>query len=174
MAESNPHIERSGRKLVFASGEPLFNSVGSLILVVVSAIFVIAIYVLAPGGAVTPSPSENGGIFIVLLFFSGIAFHLATRQWIAEIDLTARWIRITRRSFGRWTKAVVDCPLNECTAFGTIEYNTDGHITYGTYVEMKNGRRHAIPLTGSSFAEAAKVASKLSAATGIPRLDTIF
>jgi hypothetical protein len=174
MAESNPHIERSGRKFVFASGEPLFNSVGSLILVVVSAIFVIAIYVLAQGGAVTPSASENGGIFIFLLFFAGIAFHLATRQWIAEIDLTARWIKITRRSFGRWTKAVVDCPLDECTAFGTIEYNTDGHISYGAYVQLSNGRQHAIPLTNSTFAEAARVASQLSAATGIPRLDTKF
>ena len=176
MAESYLHIERPGQKLVFASREPMFNSVGSLGLLICCAILVVGIhiYALAAGSTTTPSLPENAGIFIALLFFACIFFHVVTRQWIAEIELIARRLKISRRSFGRWTKAIVDCSLDECIAFGTIEYNTDGHITYGVYVQLTNGKRHAIPLTNSGFAEAARVASQLSAATGIQRVDTKF
>jgi hypothetical protein len=27
--------------------------------------------------------------------------------------------------------------LDECVALGTVEYNTDGHISYGTYFKLK-------------------------------------
>jgi hypothetical protein len=47
MAEDSPHIERSPDKLVFASGEPIFNSMGSFWLLALAAILVIAIYASA-------------------------------------------------------------------------------------------------------------------------------
>jgi len=176
MAESYPHIEQPAQKLIFASREPMFNSVGSLGLLICCAILVVGIhvYALAARSTTTFSLPENAGIFIALLFFACIFFHVVTRQWIAEIELIARRLKISRRSFGRWTKAIVDCSLDECAAFGTIEYNTDGHIAYGVYVQLTNGRRHAIQLTNSHFVEAARVASRLSEAAGIPRLDTKY
>ena len=81
MAESYPHIERPGQKLVFASREPVFNSVGSLGLLICCAILVVGIYIyaLAAGSTTTPSLPENAGIFIALLFFACILFHVVTR-----------------------------------------------------------------------------------------------
>jgi hypothetical protein len=174
MAESNAGTGRSCKKLIFASGNPMFNSVGSLGLLVGSAILVVAIYGLAAASSTTSLLPENAGTFVAFLFFACIVYQLVTRQWIAEIDLTTRRLKIFRRSFGRWTKVIADCSLDECIAFGTIEYETDGHISYGAYVQLTHGRRHAIPLTNSGFDEAARVASQLSAATGIQRLDTRF
>jgi len=172
MAEGNAHIGRPQQKFIFASGEPIFNSIGSFWLLAVSAILVIAIYALAASSSNASPLPAHAGTFVVFLFFGYILFHLATRQWIAEVDLVTRRLRISRRSFGRWTKAIVDCPFEECSKLGTIEYNTDGHVSYGVYVELKRGTRHAIPLQTSKFNEATKVASELTAATGIPRLDT--
>jgi hypothetical protein len=114
----------------------------------------------------------------MFIVYASILLLTITRQWTAEIDLDTRRLRIFRRSFGRWRQNIVDCSLDECTALGTIVYGNDGHFSYGVYVRLKSGARHAIPLgnpifTGSStFSEAANVASQLSAATGIPRLDT--
>jgi hypothetical protein len=62
--------------------------------------------------------------------------------------------------------------LDRCRQLGRIEYETDG--SYGVYVELSDGTRHAIPLKDSSFEEAGRVASQLSDATGITRLDTKF
>ena len=172
MAEDNPHIERSPHKLVFASGEPLFNSMGTFWLLALGAILVIAIYVSAASTSNASLLPRDAGTFVLLLFFGCILFRLATRQWIAEVDLATRRLKISRLSFGRWRKAIVDCRFDECSKLGTIEYDTDGHISYGVYVELKRGTRHAIPLQSSKFNEATKVAAKLMAATGIPRLDT--
>jgi hypothetical protein len=145
-------------------------------LLICCAILIVGIYIYAFATGSTPTPSlpVNAGVFIALLLFACIFFHVVTRQWIAEIDLIARRLKISRRSFGRWTKAIVNCPLDECSKLGTIEYNTDGHVSYGVYVELKQGTRHAIPLQSSTFKEATRVASKLTEATGIPTLDTKF
>jgi hypothetical protein len=122
----------------------------------------------------TWSMSANAGAVLVFIFIAFIIGVSMSRQWTAEIDMAARRLRISRLSFGRWTKTIVDCPLDQCDAFGTIEYNAEGKISYGAYVQLKSGRKHAIPLKDSTFREAARVASQLSAATGIPRLDTRF
>jgi len=66
---------------------------------------------------------------------------------------------------------VIDCSLDDCIAVGTVEYNTDGHITYGTYFKLRDGSWHAIPVQGHSFEEALAVVKDVSAATEIPRLD---
>jgi hypothetical protein len=78
---------------------------------------------------------------------------------------------VSRRFLGRWTKTIVDCPLDECRALGTFETETDGPSAYSLYVKVADGTRHTIPLTDSTLNEAARDASQLSAATGIPRLD---
>jgi hypothetical protein len=71
----------------------------------------------------------------------------ASRRWTAEIDLTTRRFRVSRRSFGRWTNTTLDCPFDECSALGTFEYDTEGHLSYSVYVKLKDGTRHAIPLS---------------------------
>jgi hypothetical protein len=167
MVEANPDIERSGRTLVFSSGKPRFGAAAFFCF----AIFAIA-FVADPSN--TWSMPANAGAMVVVSFIACIIGVSVSRQWTAEIDIAARRLRISRLSFGRWTKTVVDSPLDECVAFGTIEYNTEGQISYGAYVQLKNGRKHAIPLKHSTFGEAARVASQLSAATGIPRLDTRY
>jgi hypothetical protein len=68
-------------------------------------------------------------------------------------------------------KTIVDCSLDECSALGTFETETDNRPSYSVYVKLKDGTRHTIPLTDSTLNEAARVASQLSAATGISRLD---
>ena len=174
MSDDNLHIERSPHKLIFASGEPTFNSVGSFWLLALAAILVIAIYASAASTSGEPFLPKDAGTFVLLLFFGYILFRSVTRQWIAEIDLATRRLKISGLSFGRWRKSIVDCHFDECSKLGTIEYNTDGHVSYGVYVELKRGSRHAIPLQASNLNEATKVASELTTATGIPRLDTKF
>jgi hypothetical protein len=93
------------------------------------------------------------------------------RQWTAEIDLAMKRLRLSRRWFGRWEKTVVDCSLDDCIALGTVEYNTEGNITYGTYFKLRDGGWHAIPVKGHSFEEALAVVKEVSVATKIPRLD---
>jgi hypothetical protein len=169
MVEGNPGSERSGQTLIFTSGEHRFGSAA-----VIGIMIVIGIAAFFTDSSNMSSTSARGGFVFALLILTYIGFLISSRQWTAEIDIAARRLRISRRSFGRWAKTIVDCPLDECNVFGTIQYNTEGHISYGVYVQLKHGARHAIPLKDSTFEEAARVASQLSAATGIPRLDTIF
>jgi hypothetical protein len=95
-------------------------------------------------------------------------------QWIAEIDIVARRIRLSRTSFWRWTKTIVDCSLDDCVALGTVEYNADGVAQYGTYFKLRNGSWYALPTRGGSFKEASDVVRKVSTTTGIPRLDIMY
>jgi len=44
----------------------------------------------------------------------------------------------------------------DCVAVGTVEYNTDEHINYGTYFKLRNGNWHAIPVKRDSFEKACK------------------
>jgi hypothetical protein len=94
-------------------------------------------------------------------------------QWVAEIDPVTKRLRLSRRWFGR-RKTVVDCSLDDCVSVGTVEYNTEGHLAYGTYFKLKNGDWHAIPLEGNSFEEALSVVKQVSAKTGIPILAVKF
>jgi hypothetical protein len=92
-------------------------------------------------------------------------------QWVAEIDPALRRLRLFRRWFSGWDRTVIDCSLDDCVALGTVEYNNDGYLVYGTYFKLRDGSWHAIPVKGSSFKEALEVVKQVSAATGIPRLD---
>ena len=132
--------------------------------------FAVAAFILA--AEPVPSLATDGGAVIELLLLAFMCSLIASRWWIAEIDLSARTLRIFRRSLGRWTRTVVDCPLDQCRRLG--RYEAEGDFSYGVYVELIDGSRHAIPLKGSSFEEAGRVASQLSEATGISRLDTRF
>lgn len=169
MIEDNPDIQRSCHPLVFTSGRSGFGTAAAIGMMVVIGIFAFT----TKGSNISSIPARGGFVF-ALLILTYIGLVIASRQWIAEVNMAARKLKISRRTFGRWTKTVVECPLDECNAFGTIEYNTDGHSSYGLYVELKDGKRHAIPLKDSTFNEAARVASQLSTSTGTPRLDTIF
>jgi CDP-glycerol glycerophosphotransferase (TagB/SpsB family) len=95
-------------------------------------------------------------------------------QWTVEIDTITKRLKLFRTWFGRWTKAMVDSALDDCVAVGTVEYNTDGHINYGTYFKLRNGNWHAIPVKGDSFEKALQVVKQVAAATGIPRLDVKY
>jgi hypothetical protein len=172
MAED--HQFRSGQTLTFTSGKPRFRTI-----VLFGFIAVLAIVAFITGNSRTVAPPENAaGLVLMFIVYASILFLTITRQWTAEIDLDTRRLRIFRRSFGRWKREIVDCSLDECTALGTIVYDNGELFSYGVYVRLKSGARHAIPLGSSifmgssTFSEAANVASQLSAATGIPRLDT--
>jgi hypothetical protein len=161
MIEFNPGIERSGQKLIFTSGKSKSGFVG---IIVVAAIFAIA--------AVSKStPSDLLAVVFLLVLIACISLPSASRQWIAEVDLTTRRIKVFQRSFDRWTRTTVDCRFDECSALGTFEYDSEGHLSYSVYVRLESGTRHTIPITNSTLNEAARVASRLSASTGIPRLD---
>jgi len=162
MIDFNPGIEQSGQTLIFTSGKGKSAFPG---LMVVAAILAFATLCYS-----TPT-SLRAVAFFLLLIFACIAGASASRQWTTEIDLTTRRIRVFRRSFDRWTKTLVDCAFEECTALGTFEYDSDGHLSYDVYVRLENGTRHTIPIASSTLNEAARVASHLSTSTGIPRLD---
>jgi hypothetical protein len=165
MVESNPGIGGSSQKLIFASGKPKFDSAGFLGVVIFAAISAVA---LISGSA---SASTIIALAFLLVLVACGALLRGSRQWIAEIDLTTRRLRVCRYSFDRRRRTTVDCPLDECSALGTFEYDTDGHLSYSVYVRSKDGTRHAIPIANSTLNEATRVASQLSASTGIPRLD---
>jgi hypothetical protein len=95
-------------------------------------------------------------------------------QWIVEIDPVMKRLRLLRQRFGRWTKTMIDCSLDECVSVGTVEYSAEGHLTYGTYFKLKDGSWHAIPVRGNSFAKALEVVKQVSSATGIPRVDVKY
>ena len=118
------------------------------------------------------SPASTSGGAAIACILLAIVFALAaSRRWIAEIDLRTKTIRLSKLAFGRWTR-VVDRPFDQCRRLGRIEYEADG--SYGVYIELSDRTLHAIPLKDSSFEEAGRVASQLSDATGITRLDTKF
>jgi hypothetical protein len=166
MIEDHPF--RSGQALTFTSGKPTFRTI-----VLFGFFAVLAIVTFTTGNLRTvATPGNEAVLVVVLIFFASILFLMTTRQWTAEIDLDTRRLRIFHRFFGRWKREIVDCSLDECSALGTIAYNNDGHVSYGVYVQLKPGARHAIPIRNPTLSEAASVASQLSAATGIPRLDT--
>jgi hypothetical protein len=96
------------------------------------------------------------------------------RQWTTDVNTAARRLTISRRWFGLRPKTMVDCSFDQCEALGVIEYNTEGRLTHGVYVQLQNGKRHAIPIAGSSYEEASTVASEVSRATGISRRDTSY
>jgi len=162
MIELNPGIERSGQKLIFTSGKCCKS--GFVGIIVVGAIFAFV--------AVSESASRDLCALAFLVFlFACILLPSASRQWTVEIDLTTRRIRVLRRSFDRWTKTIVDCSFDECSALGTFETDNDGHPSYCVYVKVEGGTRHTIPIANSTLNDAGRVASRLAASTGIPRLD---
>jgi hypothetical protein len=168
MAKRNSGIERSDQTLTFTSGQPGFGAAAFAGLVIVA----LAIAAFASGDLGTvATPGNAAGTVVLLLFLGCIVFSAVSRQSIAEIDLGARRLKVSRRFLGRWTKTIVDCPLEECSALGTFETETDGRSAYSVSVKLADGTRHSIPLTDSTLNEAARVASQLSAATGIPRFD---
>lgn len=124
--------------------------------------------------AARSSSIEAQGSIILCLLVACMVFSIASQRTTVEVDLRTRRLRIFRRFFGRWAKMIVDCPLDQCRALGRIEYESDGHASYGVYVELLNGRRHGIPIKEKTVQEAGKVAAQLSAATGISRLDTKY
>ena len=158
------HSLGSGQTLTFVSGKPGLSAVA-----LAGFIAVMAIATFANGDLGTP---ENSPMVAFLIFFACILFAAVSRDWIAEIDLAARRLRISRRFLGRRTKTIVDCPFEECHALGTFEYESDGPpYSYSVYLELTDGTRHTIPLTDSTLNEATRLACQLSAATGISRLD---
>jgi hypothetical protein len=125
------HQFRSGQTLTFASGKPRFRTI-----VLAGFIALLAIVAFTTGNLRTVAPPGNAAGLVVVFIFASILFLTITRQWTAEIDLDTQRLRIFRRSFGRWKREIVDCSLDECCAFGTIEYNNDGHVSCGVYVQL--------------------------------------
>jgi hypothetical protein len=140
--------------------------------------WIIPVGIFLAGVVFAESPESSGtsrrGIVVACFVLALVFALISSHRWIAEIDLKTRTFRLTKLSFGRWKRRVVDCPLKQCVRLGRIEYETEGSLSYGVYVELANGRRHAIPLMQSTFNEAGRVAARLTEVTGIPRLDTRY
>jgi len=164
--ESKSPSGQSALVLVFENGRPA----GVWIVPIGAVAIVLAAMVMAHSAAWS-IPASGGGVIACLLLAFMFSL-IASRRWIAEIDLKARTLRISRRSFGRWTKTSV--PSTNAIRLGRIEYETDGYLSYGVYVELTDGTRHAIPPKDSTLQEAGRVASQLSDLTEIPRPDTRF
>jgi len=163
-------IERYGQAFVVDSGEPPFGSAASVGVVALAVIVFTAIVAIAGRS----SALETTGIFIGFLFSFSIIFIVGSHRRTTEIDTATRRLRISRQSFGRWRKTIGDCPLDECIALGTMEYDGAEGVVYGLYVQLKSGKRHGISSMDTTFKAAARIASRLSEATGIPRLDTKY
>jgi hypothetical protein len=139
-------------------------------LIVVGLVFVLGNS--TPETVVARTGAAAGVIVLVLLAI--FLLLTATRRRIVEFDLVARKLTMSHSRFRRPNKVILDCPFDQCRALGRIEYDSDGHVSYGVYVELVSGRRHDIPITESTIQEAGRIAARLSDATGIPRLDTKF
>ena len=166
MMKSASSAGQSASVLVFENGQA-----ARMWIVPIGAVALASVVIADTAAWSRPGTSAVVIACILIAFMFSL---IASRRWIAEIDLRARTLTISRRSFGRWTKTSVHCALDQCRRLGRIEYETDGHLSYGVYVELTDGTRHAIPLKDSTLQEAGRVASQLSDLTKIPRLDARF
>ncbi|MCK1385740.1 hypothetical protein [Bradyrhizobium sp. 21] len=147
----------------------VFDRKRSLAIWLIPAGLVAVAVVAASSGA-----DVAGASAILWLLLASMFFTIASQRTTVHVDLRARRLRIIRRFFGRWSKTIVDCPFDQCRKLGRIEYESDGHASYGVYVELLSGRRHDIPIKEKTVREAGRVAAQLSDATGIPRLDARY
>lgn len=139
-----------------------------------SAWILSAALIAIPIVAANAGSAEAKSSLIVCLLLAGMFLSVGSYKSITEFDLRTRRLKISRLFVGRRSKTIADCPLDQCRALGRIEYGTDDHPSYGVYVELADGTRHDVPLGKPTIQEAGRVASLLSEATGIPRLDTKF
>jgi hypothetical protein len=144
------------------------NGWGGIWIVLTAAFVVFAVV------ADTSSVPGSGGVVIGCLLMAAVVAVAGSRRWCAEFDLRTRILKISRRSFGRWTKTKVRCSFEQCRQLGRIEYETEENPLYGVYIELMDGTRHAIPLKYYTIQEAGRVAAQICGLTGIPRLDTKF
>jgi hypothetical protein len=160
----------SRRKLTFRSAKARFGLVTPIVLIVTAS----AIIIGGDTQKFTP-PLNSAGIVVVLIVIACWLLVQASRRWIIEADLTTQRLTIYRQIL--WLRPEIDlhCSFDECSRVGTFAYSrdpeTDRFDRYGVYVEVKRGGRNDIPLQYLAFESAARVASHLSTATGIPRLD---
>lgn len=166
MTEDGFRIERYNQVFIVDTGEAPFGSAIAVGVVALAAGSFTAFF------AWNSSALEIAGIYFGFLLGFSPLFLIGSHRWTTEIDTATRRLTITRQTFGRWRKTTADCSLNDCGALGTIEYDTAEGIVYGLYVQLKNGKRHEIPSSERTFKANARIASRLSAATGLPRLDT--
>ena len=173
MAEDR--LSKSSQTLTLVLGKLLFG--GALF---AAPIVLLAVAFFTDQASATLTTSEiwiaNVAVATFLVWLLGLAIR---GQWIAEIDPATGRLRIFKHFAIRWaaspswSRVFMDCAFDECSALGTVQYNDDRGIPYGLYVEFKRGGMYDFPLQGSTLSEAAKVAAELSAATGIPRRDTV-
>jgi len=168
MIESRPTA--LNRKLTYVSPKPGLRE--ALFGIFVATALVSVLWSGVTGTLATPG--GTAGTVIIFVFFAIIFLVAVTRRQTAEFDLAGRKLTISQSRFGRPNKLILDCPFDQCRTVGRIEYESDGHASYGVYVELLSGRRHDIPVRDKTVQEAGRVAARLSEATGIPRLDTKF
>jgi hypothetical protein len=165
MAECDVRFERQDKVLVLDSGRPRTNASFLVGFAALLVMFFLMATSLQEGHTYLYVAS---GIFLIL-FMCGFAFAMVSRRWVAEFDTAVRRLKISRLLFGR-TSVIVNCPFDECHSLGTTRHGSEGQLDFGLYIQLKNGGRHKIVAT-TAFGPAAKLASQLSAATGIPRFD---
>jgi len=168
MVES--HSDVLERKLTYAASE--LGSGAAILGIVIVACVICAIANGAAGAITTPAGSV--ALVLVLVLLAVFLLTRIMRLRTVEFDLVARRLTISHSGFRRPDEVILDCPLNGCRALGRIEYETDGHASYGVYVELLSGQRHDVPIKPKTIQESGRTAAQLSEATGIPRRDTKF
>ncbi|WP_316181152.1 MULTISPECIES: hypothetical protein [unclassified Bradyrhizobium] len=150
---------KSIQTLTIVSGKPGWAPV------FLATLIVLAIAGLASGIA---APRDPAGAIVILVVILCVLVFRATVQWIAEIDQVARRLTISKRRLGgRLLTVTARCSFDECSEVGAVQY-TDP-VCAKIYLKLGRGGKYEIPVEGSNFNEAAKIASELSSLTGIPR-----
>ncbi|WP_159012026.1 hypothetical protein [Bradyrhizobium sp. S69] len=167
---------KPNRILVFVSGELQF---GSALLTASTAVLAAAIFVYKKLETSESTVNSIISTVAVLVFFRCILLLVFAHRWTAEINPVARRLAIFKFLILRWTRIVLwttvieHCSFDECSKVGMTADNSDEPDSHGVYLDFKRGGRHVIPTQNNTLNEAAKAASELSAATGIPRQDRV-
>ncbi|WP_441234300.1 hypothetical protein [Bradyrhizobium sp. 930_D9_N1_4] len=145
---------------------------GAAIFGIIIAVGFVVIFANGVTGTVATPGGTAGGV-VVLVIVTFIFLLTVMRRWIVEFDLTGQKLTISQSLLGRPNTIVFDCPLDECTRVGMMEYRNDDGVSYGAYVELKQGGKYSIPMPNGTFRDVSLAVSHLVHATGIPRFDTV-
>ncbi|MBR0959115.1 hypothetical protein [Bradyrhizobium japonicum] len=164
-----PHPAVTDGKLTYVSPKP---GLGAAIGGIVIAFGFLLVFANGVTGTVTTPGATAGGV-VVLAILTLIFLFTVMRRWTVEFDLTGQKLTISQSLLGRPNTIVFACPLDECTRVGTMEYRNENGVSYGAYVELKQGGKYSIPLPSGTFRDVSLAVSHLVHATGIPRFDTV-
>jgi len=130
----------------------------------------------------TIEPSAGPARTSAILVLVGCVLLLGiVRRWTVQIDPHNPRMTIFRLFVLRgtrivlWANVIEHCSFDECSEVGTMTYTVgeSDELRVDVVLDFKRGGRHRIPVQASSLHKANKLASELSATTGIPMQDQL-